>query len=409
MHALPINAKIIPIHQVQLGLLEPLAESATERYGISINQEIADLLLDPLSTLALSTSGGKDSIAMAHRVNTYLDEIGFKGVRVLIHSDLGRVEWRDSLPACERLAKQLGMELMVVRRKAGDMLSRWQGRWAANARRYENLECVKLTLPWSTPKMRFCTSELKHDVISAALRKRFPKNPIISVSGIRRAESSARAKMPVSSKDTKLTRKGAVGVMWNAIIDWSTPDVFQYHADHNIPLHEAYTKYGASRVSCAYCIMSSKQDLRAAANCSDNVPVYREMVELEANSSFAFQDKWLADTAPEHLSDDLRARVQQAKQAAELRQAAESVIPDHLLYSKGWPTCIPSPEEAEMLASVRRRVGALLGLNMSYVDGPAVLARYEDLMAQKLKKEAEKTRMHAIATKKQAAKLLKAA
>jgi hypothetical protein len=36
----------------------------------------------------------------------YLDQIGHAGARVLINSDLGRVEWRQSLAVCERLAQR---------------------------------------------------------------------------------------------------------------------------------------------------------------------------------------------------------------------------------------------------------------------------------------------------------------
>jgi hypothetical protein len=99
---------------------------------------------------------------MATRLAEYLDEIRHQGPRVLIHSDLESVEWKDSLPVCERLAKRLGWELIVVRRKAGDMMDRWESRWKNNLARYACLECVKIIiLPWSTPGMRFCTGELK--------------------------------------------------------------------------------------------------------------------------------------------------------------------------------------------------------------------------------------------------------
>ncbi|MFX7816633.1 hypothetical protein ABTK28_22015, partial [Acinetobacter baumannii] len=80
----------------------------------------------------LATSGGKDSAAVATATVRYLDEIGHTGPRVLIHADLGRVEWRDSLPSCERLAAKLGLELIVVRRQDVDLLARWQRRWTSN-------------------------------------------------------------------------------------------------------------------------------------------------------------------------------------------------------------------------------------------------------------------------------------
>lgn len=106
-------------------------------------------------------------------------------------------------PKCEELASATGWELAVVRREAGGMMERWEGRWENNVRRYADLSCVKLILPWSTPSMRFCTSELKSAVIASYLKKRFPGRNIINVTGIRRQESPSRSKMPVSKVDTR--------------------------------------------------------------------------------------------------------------------------------------------------------------------------------------------------------------
>ena len=79
-------------------------------------------MLDRNAVVAVGVSGGKDSDACAIAVAKYLDQIGHSGPRLLVHSDLGRIEWKDSLPSCERLAQRLGWELLVVRRQAGDML-----------------------------------------------------------------------------------------------------------------------------------------------------------------------------------------------------------------------------------------------------------------------------------------------
>ena len=56
------------------------------------------------------------------------------------------------------------------------MMKRWLKRWTNNLARYRSMACVKLILPWSTPGMRFCTSELKSAPIASALVKRFPGN-----------------------------------------------------------------------------------------------------------------------------------------------------------------------------------------------------------------------------------------
>lgn len=343
-----------------------------------------EVLLDKHVPVCCSVSGGKDSDAMAIAVSRYLDKIGHQGPRLLVHADLGRVEWRDSLPSCERLAARLGWELLVVRRQAGDMLARWQKRWANNVARYAELSCVKLILPWSTPAMRFCTSELKGAVIAAALKKRFPDQDIVDVTGIRRQESENRRRMPISAPNSRLARRDHIGLTWNPIIEWPVEDVLATIADAGLALHEAYRSYGSSRVSCVLCIMSSIPDLNASVSCPDNLDVYRMMVELEADSTFAFQgNRWLADLAPQHLSEDLRERARQAKAKAEQRVAIEAEIPKHLLYVSGWPTGMPTRAEAELIADVRRRVSQIMGINAQCLTAEDVLERYADLLAKK--------------------------
>lgn len=348
---------------------------------VSSSDEV-DSLLSRNPVVAIGVSGGKDSASVATATVRYLDEIGHTGPRVLIHADLGRVEWRDSLPSCERLASKLGLELIVVRRQDVDLLARWQKRWASNLRRYIALECVTLIVPWSTPSLRFCTSEYKTNKIASELKKRFPNQEIVNVTGIRREESRNRAKMPVWALDKKLTRKGLIGLTWNPIIEWKLDDVLQEISDAGLDLHQAYVDYGLSRASCMFCIMSSLADLIAAAAAGESHELYVQMVELEAESGFAFQgSRWLADIAPHLLSHDLLDRVQQAKQGAQVRAELEKLIPKHLHYNqKGWPDVLPTVAEAELLATVRRGVASTVGVDIEYTTGEQVLARYLELM-----------------------------
>lgn len=341
--------------------------------------------------VAVGVSGGKDSVACALAVDRHLKSIRHTGPRLLIHADLGRVEWKDSLPSCQRLAAQIGWELVVVRRKAGDMLARWQGRWANNLTRYRDLSCVKLILPWSTPSMRFCTSELKTAVIASALKKRFDGRDILNITGVRRQESPSRSRMPVSAPMSLLERKNATGLSWNVIIEWRLDEVLESISGSGLALHEAYTKYGSSRVCCAFCIMGSESDLLASAGCADNQDVYRLMVELEADSTFAFQGKrWLADVAPDLLTAPLRERIQKAKRKAVQRQNIEAELPAHLLFAKGWPTAMPTDDEAESIASVRRRISELMGIAAKHLTGDSVRSRYAGLMAAHAAKKAVK-------------------
>src|SRR6476646_5028183 len=104
--------------------------------------EVTPLITDLLQANApvcIGVSGGKDSTATALATMAYLDQRGHQGPRLLIHSDLGRVEWRASLPMCQRLSQRLGIPLIVVRRQAGDLMDRWLTRWQHNVERYTRL------------------------------------------------------------------------------------------------------------------------------------------------------------------------------------------------------------------------------------------------------------------------------
>lgn len=359
---------------------------------VALTEEVSALVAAH-APVAIGVSGGKDSCAVAFATVEYLDRIGHAGPRLLIHSDLGSVEWQDSLPTCERLAERLGLELVTVRRAAGGMMERWRQRWANNAARYRDLLCVRTILPWSTASMRFCTSELKSAVIAAELRRRYPGRAILSVSGIRREESARRAKAPVAKPQPRLTGKtaGTSGLDWNPILDWTLGDVLACLAARDFRLHEAYTRFGSSRVSCAFCILGSAADLRASAACPDNAGIYREMVALEIESAFAFrQDQWLGDVAPALLDGAALVGLAFAKDLAREREAIEAAIPEHLLYTKGWPTVMPTPEEAELLAGVRRRVARLYHWSVSYDESEAVLGRYAELMRLNAERFAKK-------------------
>lgn len=339
--------------------------------------------------VAIGVSGGKDSAVTAFATQTYLNEIGHTGPRLLIHSDLGRVEWPQSLPLCQLLAERTGMELAVVRRQAGDLMDRWLARWENNVYRYANLELVTLPMPFSSKKLRFCTSELKVDVICRALTQRFPGQGILSVSGIRREESTERAKAPVCKAQPKLERKRlqTYGYDWHPILNWTLGDVLASHKLYDFPLHEAYVVYGSTRVSCCYCILASLGDLCAGARNPENHAIYREIVGLEITSTFSFKsNQWLGDVAPHLLSEEMRAELAGAKERAARRQAAEALIPGYLLYTDGWPTVMPTWSEAALLAEVRARVAEAVGISIGYATAEAVMGRYEELMAAKAMK-----------------------
>ncbi|UXS49289.1 phosphoadenosine phosphosulfate reductase family protein [Agrobacterium tumefaciens] len=343
-----------------------------------------DTLIAEDAPVAIGVSGGKDSQAAALATFAYLDSVGHKGPRILVHADLGSVEWNDSLPVCEKLADHLRCDLVVVRRKAGGLMERWESRWLSSKTRYELLSTVTLVPCWSTPDMRFCTSEQKTHVIIAELKRRFKGRTIVNVTGVRREESRNRARMPIADMD----KTGRIA-NWRSIIDLTTEQVFQMIDDSGLYPHPAYRMFGMSRVSCRFCIMSNLADLTAASAQPESHELYRKMVQLEIDSSFAFQGaRWLGDIAPHLLNPEMCDGLANARHRAILRKDIEGQITKEMLYVKGWPTRMLTDDEAGLLASVRYKVSSLYGFKSDCLDASSIHERYAYLLAEKVRKAA---------------------
>jgi 3'-phosphoadenosine 5'-phosphosulfate sulfotransferase (PAPS reductase)/FAD synthetase len=338
---------------------------------------------DPV--VAINTSGGKDSAALAYRVMRYLDEIGHRGERLLVHADLGEVEWEASLPTCQRTAERLGIELLVVK-KPGGLMARWNSRWEAIVQRYSAMERAKVTMPWSSAAFRYCTGELKQIPIASALAKRFPGRVMISALGLRAQESAARAAKPIAAIDPKFSVAGRTYWTWNPILRWDLQTVWdEIERAGDVP-HHAYTEFGSTRVSCSFCVLASLNDLKAAARCESNAAAYRAMVDLEIRSTFSFQaGRWLADIAPSLLTEAERSAAREAKEQAAVRAAAEARYPADLLLSAGRCERMPTSAEARDIAAIRRVVGQALAVDLDHLGEEAVMRRYAELTGTDLR------------------------
>lgn len=376
--------------------LGPQALESLELPPIAITPEI-ERLVALNSPVAYGSSGGKDGSAAAFAFNDYLDSVGHTGPRLVIHSDLGSIEWADSLPSSERLARALNVDHFVVKPLRG-MVARWWYRWECNLDRYINLKMVKLIGPWSSKKWRFCTTD-KFAAITKDLARRFPGQTIISVSGVRRQESPDRAKAAVAEYEDKFYRAAArdgsdgitQGISYRPLIDWRVQQVIALLWRKHFELHNGYTDYGMDRVSCFFCVLSSLGGLMKALANPAHHEVYRELCLLEGQSSYSFQpDRWISDLMPTLLEESTRSLVAEAKEKAALRDQVESSIPKHLLYTQGWPRVMPTPAEAELLAHVRNTVAGLFGIPIHYANPESILARYKQLMEENAARQSKK-------------------
>lgn len=353
------------------------------------------------AVVVYSLSGGKDSALAAHKANQLLDMLGHpKELRRAIHADLGRIEWDATIDLVQATANKLGVPLMVVRHNKHDMISRWEARFTEGKRRYANLEVFNLIGPWSSASLRFCTAEMKQQVISPALQKAFAGKVIISVVGIRREESASRANTPISKPEPRWAKDDGTTLMtWHPAVDVLTEEVFAYHERHGLVLHPAYG-LGSSRLGCSFCVLQRMEDQRASNREEHNHWTYRHLVELEVSSTFSFQPtRWLADVTPRLLDADLIERVRWAKDKAEERRRLEAEINiKGLRYEKGWPIRAPTLAEAERVAEVRATILGHHSLENIYPTAGDIIGRFEqllDMKAEKLAREAAKAERRA--------------
>jgi 3'-phosphoadenosine 5'-phosphosulfate sulfotransferase (PAPS reductase)/FAD synthetase len=334
------------------------------------------------AVVAFSISGGKDSTAALQGATELLDQLGHPPERrIAIHADLGRAEWRSTPSTVEAVARRFNLKLIVVRHGKHDMVSRWEARFEEGKRRYINLEVFNLIGPWSSASLRFCTSELKQQVIARQLQKMFPGQQVISVVGIRREESTNRAQAPIYKPEPRWARNDGFSMLtWHPALDWKADEVFYRHHAFGLPLHEAYTAYGVSRLSCAFCVLASRGDLAASARAPGNLSLLHHLVDLEARSTFSFQpNRWLADAAPDLLPASILADLARRRPLADMRRALEASLPAGLRYAKGWPPRLPTAPEARAIASTRRQILAHHGEVDPFPTADAVIARFAEL------------------------------
>lgn len=371
---------------MSIAFRQDLFETSRQMFGVSVDETVEQAARGGARVI-FNLSGGKDSGALSYAAAAWLDQIGHPADRRhAIHADLGRAEWRSTPATVEATAARLGVPLIIVRRSAGDLVARWEKRFSNALERYERLETYNLIGPWSQANKRFCTSELKAQVIGPHLARMFRGQTVVQVVGIRRDESRDRASTEISNLDTRFAkpgnRHGTRMMLWHPGVLWSRDEVMDCHARHGIPLHEAYTAYGSTRLSCAFCILASLKDLEAAASAAGNRDLYLHLVGMEASSTFSFQpERWLADVAPGLLPPSLLAATQQAKLDAAARRSIEEAMPTGLRYVKSWPPRVPTIEEGEAIVRAREPILARHNLRNLYDTPHKVRDRFAELIA----------------------------
>lgn len=158
-------------------------------------------------------------------------------------------------------------------------------------------------------------------------------------------------------------------------------------------MHEAYHRFGLSRVSCCFCVLAGFDDLTASLKDERNHEAFRQIALIEIESSFSFKpgNFWLADLAPSLLTENERTGLAIAKERAIERQLADKKIPVELLFDKntGFPAFQANIKQSEQLGMARAEIGRILNLPVRFTTTEEVYNRFAELLVIKEAKEKE--------------------
>lgn len=228
-------------------------------------------LVDRGAVVILNDSGGKDSQAMRILVRQVVPANQI----VVIHASLGDVEWPDALEHAQQGATRDGFPFVVARavKSFFDMV--------------EHRFATRPDSPsWPSAANRQCTSDLKRGPIEREIRRIMRDRGVslvVNCTGIRADESPNRAKLQPLRRNDRNSKAGRDWFDWMPIFRLSRADVLQVIADAGEVLHSAYAA-GNDRLSCMFCIMGSRKDLRNAAIA--NPVLYRRYLELEQRTGY---------------------------------------------------------------------------------------------------------------------------
>lgn len=278
-----------------------------------LNLDMAETIrefVDKGALFAVNHSGGKDSAALLAVVREVVPEEQI----VVIHADLAEVEWAGTLEHAQKDAAGLPFRVTKANYKDGSTKTllgeaERKGMFPDKARRW-------------------CTSDLKRGPINRQIRA-FLNEPgneklrdsriVVNCMGMRADESSDRKKMLPLRRNEDESNSRRDWYDWLPIHDMKLEQVWKVLESKGKDPHWAY-KVGMSRLSCAFCILSNKADLRTAALY--NPDLFKTYVELERKHgrSMLMPKKGV----PQYLEEIVGMSADEVAEAMRRREAGEA-------------------------------------------------------------------------------------
>ena len=218
-----------------------------------------------LDCFHVAFSGGKDSIVLLELVKRALPRTAF----MVVFGDTG-MEFPDTYKAVAEVEKRCREDgiAFYTAKSVFDPMESWD----------------KFGPP--SRVLRWCCSVHKSVPQTLKIREVLGKQDYTGIAfvGVRAHESDIRAQYEEEMRDRKVVGQRS----FNAILEWSSAEVWLYTYWRCLVLNEAY-KYGNQRAGCIYCPMSLKTDYVKKV-------AYPELFRK-------FEDKVLAHYTPENLAN----------------------------------------------------------------------------------------------------------
>jgi len=230
-----------------------------------------DSLIASGALFVANHSGGKDSMACLIELSRRVPASQL----IVVHASLGIAEWPGAMEKAEEHAKHLGLPFFVAKANKSlfDMVER-------------KFERVPEVVSWPTAAQRQCTSDLKRDPIAKLVRHYADSHgftQIVNCLGIRSQESTARAKRPEFSVNTRETNSKRDVYEWLPVFKLTVDQVWAAIDSQPVQRHYAYL-LGNERLSCVFCIMSSRNDL--VIGRQQNPALFEQYVALEEKTGY---------------------------------------------------------------------------------------------------------------------------
>lgn len=227
--------------------------------------------------LLVNSSAGKDSQAALDCVVRLARAQGIADRVVVVHCDLGRVEWEGTAALAEAQAAHYGVRFAKVSRPQGDLLQQ-----------------VEQRRMWPSPQQRYCTSDHKRGQVdkvltqlSAEVRAKHGRPArILNILGIRADESPTRAKKAPFGRDGRASNTRRTVDIWLPIHAWTVDEVWTTIRASGVPHHRAYD-LGMPRLSCCFCIFAPRAALVLAGH--HNRALLDEYVRVEQAIEHSFR------------------------------------------------------------------------------------------------------------------------